>query len=349
MGRDFKIIIPGGCNAKCSFCFAGEAKPTSPTWIGGLVTALSDATEDFKELNITGGEPTASPYLIGALGVIKKYKHKFPKVVMTTNGYKLTPEILDGAVDHLNISRHHYFDRVNNAIFGTDTVPNADKLSTLITRCNRIGIDVSLSMTLLNNTVSTDVENMIQLAKEVGASALKVRRDYNLGLGESTVERAFCDIRAVHTSACEVCRVKTQLIEGLRVSWHAGVMEPSDIIRDDIHEIILQPTGKLTLDYAGNKPFRFPSSTHSGHSGFAKALETLRNSPTDVGGCGSVNSVVRGCGGNVYKKSAALMPTVVGTTSEWSGVSSCGSVGCGSNRRGVSGCGGYSSCGSSGC
>jgi hypothetical protein len=329
MGRDFKIIIPGGCNAKCSFCFSGDTKPTSPTWIGGLVTALSDATEDFKELNITGGEPTASPYLIGALGVIKKYKHKFPKVVMTTNGYKLTPEILDGAVDHLNISRHSAMDRLNQAIFGTDTVPHMHQLGNMIERCNNLGIDVSLSMTLSDQSTPRNVGDMVSFARAVGASALKVRRDYNLGLGESGVEKSFNDIRAIHESSCSVCRVKTQIIKGLKVSWHAGVMEPSDIIKDDIHEIILQPTGKLTLDYAGNKPFSFPSRTHNGYSRFAKAFETLRNSPTDV----------KGCGGVVYKE---LVHHGCGVSTRV--VSGCGSIG-----RVVSRCGGYSSCGSSGC
>jgi molybdenum cofactor biosynthesis enzyme MoaA len=325
MGRDFKIIIPGGCNAKCSFCFAGETKTTSPTWIGGLVTALSDATEDFKELNITGGEPTASPYLIGALGVIKKYKHKFPKVVMTTNGYKLTPEILDGAVDHLNISRHSATDKVNRAIFGTDTVPYAHNLLNMIERCNNLGIDVSLSMTLLDQTTSRNVMDMVQLARTVGASGLKVRRDYNLGLGESNVEKSFNDIRAIHESSCSVCRVKTQLIKGLKVSWHAGVMEPSDIIKDDIHEIILQPTGKLTLDYAGNKPFSFPSKTHSGNSRLAGMSQHIRE--------------VRGCGGGIYKEIIHH-----GCDVSTRAVSGCGAIG-----HGVSRCGGYSCCGSSGC
>ena len=305
MGRDFKIIIPGGCNARCSFCFAGETKKTSPTWIGKLVTALSDATPDFKELNITGGEPTASPFLIGALGIIKKYKHKFPKVVMTTNGYKLAPEILAGVVDHLNISRHSSNDAINNTIFGTNTVPYTHMLQSLISRCNEVGIDVSLSATLTQGlNCHDDIINMVRYTKDVGASALKLRRDYNLGLGESDLERQFSYIKQISESTCPVCRVKTQLISGLRVSWHAGVMEPSDIINDDVYEIILQPDGRVTLDYAGNKPYTFSVERPIHTSLGARAAAELRRSRESMARCGAIgcDSLGYGCGsfaGNV--------------------------------------------------
>lgn len=176
------------------------------------------------------------------------------------------------------------------------TVPTQQQLTYLISRCNNVGIDVSLSSTITRGFDEYSVYDMIQFAKDVGASALRIRKDYAQGLSPSSIEKFFAGIKPMHESQCPVCRVKTQLIGGMRVSWHTGVMEPSDTIKDDVYEIILQPNGKLTLDYAGNKPFSFAQVDSPG-----------RHSHTKIDPEGPW------CGQGLQRK----------------GVGSCGSIGCG--------------------
>ena len=101
--KDFKIVLPGKCNAKCSFCFGGtpvnaskDERSTSEKlydWMYGFKQSLINATPEYRQLNITGGEPTMSPVYKEVLRVIRDIKIKFPKVVMTTNGFNLKPEM----------------------------------------------------------------------------------------------------------------------------------------------------------------------------------------------------------------------------------------------------------------
>lgn len=257
---DFKIILPGACNAKCEFCFGNNNKLIHSEWLTFLDNHLKSATPEFKELNLTGGEPTISLYFPETLKIIGKYRDKFTKVVLNTNGSKLDDNwrLLDGVVDHINISRHHYNNDVNYEIFNCKDVPHSTWLSYLIGQCNSIGIDVTLSAMLTPNlSTPDDIIEMIKFCKHVSATYLTLRQDYRLGINSSDVEKEFALIKPIYEDSCLVCRSKWQLINGMQVAWKSAVFEPSDILQDEIHEIILQPSGELTLDYAGNKQFSF--------------------------------------------------------------------------------------------
>lgn len=253
--KDFKILLPGSCNAQCSFCF-WKHKEISIDWISALDKALSDATSDFKQLNISGGEPTISPYIKETMEIISKYRHKFPKIVLTTNGSNLENVIgyIDGIVDHLNISRHHYNSLINRDIFRSENVPDNYKLTTLIKAINHGGTDVTLNVMVNNEWNGCDLFNFVEFAKNVGASYLVFRHDYNQGLRISNFEKLI-DSKIVYKFSCEVCRTNTRIIDGLYVSWKYGVMEPSDTVDD--FEIVLGQNGTLSFDYEGTKPFKF--------------------------------------------------------------------------------------------
>jgi molybdenum cofactor biosynthesis enzyme MoaA len=110
---NLSIVTPGGCNAKRKFCF-WEQKETPEDYLINLSNSLIKAKKlHLKELSITGGEPTISPYLPQILEAVKMYN--FKKVVLTTNGVELhnVVDSMRGIVNHINISRHHYDDEIN--------------------------------------------------------------------------------------------------------------------------------------------------------------------------------------------------------------------------------------------
>jgi molybdenum cofactor biosynthesis enzyme MoaA len=115
---NFSIITPGGCNAKCSFCF-WEEQQVSDKYMADLMHVLDNMPAGCA-LSITGGEPTLSPYFDNILMAISIYKYKFEKVILTTNGTNLKDKLhkMIGIVDHINISRHHHETEVRNKIFG---------------------------------------------------------------------------------------------------------------------------------------------------------------------------------------------------------------------------------------
>lgn len=166
---NFSIVMPGGCNGKCSFCFWEKAK-TCGNYSEKLKETLDLLPKQFDQLSITGGEPTISPYLAEVLNMIDR--KKFKKVVLTTNGANLlnTIPILEGKVDHVNISRHHYKDSLNEEVFKTK-MSNKEQLKKMTLELNKIGIDVTFSA-VLNENLNTqdDIEKYIKFAKKCGAT-----------------------------------------------------------------------------------------------------------------------------------------------------------------------------------
>ena len=51
------IIVPGGCNANCSFCF-WKHEASRKDYIEWLKETLDNIPDEFRSLSLTGGEPT---------------------------------------------------------------------------------------------------------------------------------------------------------------------------------------------------------------------------------------------------------------------------------------------------
>ena len=117
--QNLSIIMPGQCNANCNFCFWRSDKEPQD-YIQQLKATLDSMPEEFAQISLTGGEPCISPYFRDVLNVIDK--KRYPKVVLTTNGTSLIKQLVCpefAKVDHLNISRHHFDDAINNEIFNS--------------------------------------------------------------------------------------------------------------------------------------------------------------------------------------------------------------------------------------
>lgn len=295
---NFSIIVPGGCNAHCPFCFwRQEAKCNNYLMkLGELIKNLPYGLS----LSLTGGEPTISPAFADILRIIKTNKARFSKVVLTTNGTCLMEcaPFLEGVVDHVNLSRHDADDTVNASIFGVEPITRR-KISDTCNALNGYGVDVTISTVMKPNYDMSEAKRMISFVKEVGASALTLRYNH----GEVTdlhamneAERAFAGYRSVDSSECPVCRSKTQRIYGVLVHWKASIMEPSNGM-NDIYEVIFHPNGKLTTDWEGNNeitPYellhrRSVEQTNSMNTNFDMDDGTSHRAPCGGHSCGHQN------------------------------------------------------------
>lgn len=115
-----KLVIPSGCGMNCPFCFnklnANTAVLDKDGFMRNFIYSLEtiiDAAGPKRSisLDITGNEPTHDIDLFkNVMKCLKNIKHKFNKIVLTSNGENLravAPD-MNGVVDFVNISVHHY-------------------------------------------------------------------------------------------------------------------------------------------------------------------------------------------------------------------------------------------------
>jgi MoaA/NifB/PqqE/SkfB family radical SAM enzyme len=254
---NFTLIIPGGCNAKCDFCFWEQERPVR-NYVQKMSFVLDSLPRNFQSLSLSGGEPTLSRFFPKILDAIDR--RRWTKVVLTTNGTKLDeidPDKLKRAVDHINVSRHHYDDAKNREIFKTDTVPDKKTLTKLCAKMNKLGIDMNLNCVLVDQfTTKNDIRKYIKFAKDVGATSVCFRQEQNnekdaegTAIDICAEEKWFMDVEAVYDNGCPVCRSKRQYIDGMLVSWKSAYNEPSDALKDVIYEGIMHPNGNVTSDW----------------------------------------------------------------------------------------------------
>lgn len=118
------------CQANCPFCIEKTSAKTCCVNTETYINSLRDALTILHEagitptVTITGGEPLLNkPKFIGILDVLKDFY--IPKFNLNTNGFLLDDEVLNKMVEvkmpHLNISRHHHKDSVNQDLLDLKT------------------------------------------------------------------------------------------------------------------------------------------------------------------------------------------------------------------------------------
>ena len=258
---NFTIIAPGGCNAKCSFCFwEQEETMDRDDYLVNLANTITSLPKQFWQVSISGGEPCLSPYISNILQLLDyvKKQGRICKVVLTTNGTglkELIPE-MKGVVDYVNISRHHYYDNKNQEIYGVKTVPSKKEIKELNTLLNQIGIESNMNCVITDHISDTeDVRRMISFAKEHNYSSIAFRHQHGV-LEAPEIERGFDNWVAQYEGECPVCRSKVQLINGMRVAWKSSLAEPKEAFDEDVvYELVHHPGGNVTADWEGEKSF----------------------------------------------------------------------------------------------
>ena len=89
-----KLVIPGGCNAKCPFCYNKDKKMTcnKAQFLENFIPSLDNLLNEIGDKNevsvdITGGEPTLDyEFLIQVLTKLREYniKSRVLRTTMTT-------------------------------------------------------------------------------------------------------------------------------------------------------------------------------------------------------------------------------------------------------------------------
>lgn len=261
---NFSIVMPGGCNAQCGFCFNRD-KRTMPLpengykWAFDLLELLRNLPQQFFQISITGNEPMLSPQLDGVLSVCKMVRDKYTNILLTTNGTNLLEKINDVApsVHHINISRHHWDELENIKIFGGKYNVGDNELRAIIDAYGACGVNVSLNCVIDDNTDKDFIERYIAFANNIGAYAVRFRKKNGDDLGMTPVEVEYDKTYPIlDRGECPVCRTWKRVIHGMDTYWKAAVIEPTDKVNDVVYELVYNTDGKIYTDWDYKKPFK---------------------------------------------------------------------------------------------
>jgi len=246
---NFTIMVPGNCNAKCGFCFWNheDGKIVPPkNYLELLEETLLTLPEDiFPAVSLTGGEPTISKY-IGDIAKVVRETRKWSRIVLTSNGTKLgiAPTL---GVTNVNLSRHHYNDADNNAIFKNKMIGTED-IQSLCTEMN-----ITINCVINDKTDKDFILRMVDFSIRVGAKALSFRREAS-NVDKTPIENEFINLFEVKSdNKCPVCRTTNQVIFGFPVAWKATHPEPSMFL-GSLYEGIFHPDGKIYADWKREMP-----------------------------------------------------------------------------------------------
>lgn len=238
---NLSIILPVGCNARCSFCYW---EPSCGLTLDRIRFVSETLPDIFQQVSVTGGETTLYKDLGTTLDILRE---RFPKIVLNTNGFNLTKDIISKC-NHINISRHHFLDNENRKVFGTDSVPDISCLKDLCSEG-----DITLNCVLPDNFSDTNfVSEYIKFAKSVGAHVAFRKYFNNLNV-LSDIDK---DDTLVYFHGCGACLHRVHEIDGIKVTFKYSVKETHEAI-GGIYELILQANGDLTFDWEGKNKLEF--------------------------------------------------------------------------------------------
>ena len=196
---NLSIFLDDECNASCNFCVARLRY--FHEGVDFIKPKISDDNEYFTRfkmalaaiqplnpsVSVTGGEPSISHRLSEALTTLNSFNVR--KRTMTTNGSGLLRQakaggktILDGLMDyglvHLNISRAHYDEKINQEIMRIEGgFSNAD-LEFIIRKARKYNARPRLSCILLKEHIHTfeDILKYLDWAESIGADNVVFRQ-----------------------------------------------------------------------------------------------------------------------------------------------------------------------------
>jgi MoaA/NifB/PqqE/SkfB family radical SAM enzyme len=250
---NFSIIATNKCNADCKFCFVKKNKKVkdSNNYITSLEKTLDLLPEAFSQISITGGEPLISPSIREILGVVRDRKKMYPNVVLTTNGTNLLNlgDEITRAVDHVNISRHHYDEQENIKLFGGCYDVGDSYVESAINTYSKFGVDISCNCVVSLSTKPDFILNFIKWARSIGFISVHFRAECNdYSMTPLPVDEYFNDHKVLAFANCPCCSTKYQSILGYNVYWKYSIPEPSEVI-PGVFELVFNVDGKAYKDW----------------------------------------------------------------------------------------------------
>lgn len=147
------IDVTPVCNADCEFCIAkttySRNKISNNEYMKRLDHVLSDLKNLAPSIQVVGGEPTVDPKIYEIIDLVDKHQMKRP--VLNTNGFGLNERLVrrlnESTFEHINISRHHYHDNLNQEIMRSVRLLGNEELAittkqlqkNIRVQCNLIG------------------------------------------------------------------------------------------------------------------------------------------------------------------------------------------------------------------
>ena len=283
---NLSVVLPGGCNCNCSFCFwkrDGDIVVKSNDFSRKFIECLDNLPSNVDTISITGGEPTLSSHFSGVIAEISKRRNRWKKVVLTTNGSNIMPhtnsKTFANAIDFINISRHSVSEENNMRVFGKNrkkhkkldfydmskfNLPTDNDLIQIIEKVNKLGVPVNANCILQgaisylkNGSPKSQIIHFIKWAKEIGFSNVCFRKIYRrvYDLEHTKWQRAFSEYKVINVVNTPTYKTETQIINGININWQYCIANDGE----EISELVLHPDGMLCADWGKKLPLKIKS------------------------------------------------------------------------------------------
>lgn len=167
------IKLLSACNAHCSFCVDDRGRVEESINIDTIALNANNLHE-YQTVIITGGEP----FLVfdKVIDLIKKLRNNKERIVLNTNGSLITKDKvkkLNGLIDELQISIHHYDEKRNSYVFGRNISFESIKESVL-NKHFVLSINSTFNQGYTQEEKPNAVNEMIDLVKFIGGDRLRL-------------------------------------------------------------------------------------------------------------------------------------------------------------------------------
>lgn len=264
-----KIVMPCYCQAHCPFCFNNLTKYTQIHNFADFLSNLDKSLDKLFSivnrpisLDITGNEPTYDIHLFkDFMNILRKYKSKADSIVLTTNGYNLDEclEYMEGIVDIVNISVHHYNSNIRTNIFNTILIPSNYELKNTIKKGKELGLSFTCACVLYKKfeDFKTFYDKFVEFAYNTGFNDIRFRCNYINNKSEYIDEiknTEFKNKKLDELRALSVIHVKDERYNDYDVKIFMGVKDLTELVL--CAEIILDDNGLLYVDYNKRYPVK---------------------------------------------------------------------------------------------
>jgi MoaA/NifB/PqqE/SkfB family radical SAM enzyme len=167
------IKINNACNRNCHFCVDRGGRNGKVTDVNKIATnALK--YDEYKTVIITGGEPFLD--FNSVCDLAEKLRNYKDRIVLNTNGTLLSKEkvnALNGLIDELQVSIHHYDENRHGNILGGN-VSFENMKESLAEKQFMFSVNSTFNKEYTKEERPTAVAKMIELCKYLGADRLRL-------------------------------------------------------------------------------------------------------------------------------------------------------------------------------
>jgi len=168
------IKINNRCNCFCGFCVDRGGRCSGGQINVGGIAENAISYRDYETVIITGGEPFLNFNEVVKLATkLRSFKKR---IVLNTNGSLLSPEkvqSLNGLIDELQVSVHHYDEMKNAEVFGRHISFN-DIRKALESKAFLASINSTFNKGYTDEEKPEAIDKMVELVKYLGADKLRL-------------------------------------------------------------------------------------------------------------------------------------------------------------------------------